>query len=197
MATTLKTRRDQIKAELQGLNNARLEAFLKANHRPEFIYKCGHIGEIDKLKVNRIYISYPGLPSHAFNREPTRVYIASLEDHLMLIRETEPKFLVEIETKYGGTTAEYWHDIESHKTGSAFNEEDLKELSAQNAEKYAPREGFTACEYCMTQVPTDKLVISKIWGKTRSGAGTTSTTKENYGFCSQTCATHAQMAKER
>lgn len=192
----LKLRRDQIKFELQSLNDARLEAFIKANNRPEFIYKCGHIGEIDKLKVNRLYVSYPGLPYQAFNHEPTRVYIAKLEDHLMLIRAIEPKILVEITTKHGGTTAEYWDDVLSHKSGCAFNEEDLKELSDHNREIYAPREGFTACEYCGVQVKNEELVLKPIWGKSRLAAGSTYTTKENYCFCSGTCAMHAQMSRE-
>ena len=56
---------------------------------------------------------------------------------------------------------------------------------------YTQKEGYTACDYCMKQVPTDKLFRKTIISRTRI-QGVMQVVSQEMNFCSAECAYYMQ-----
>lgn len=152
-----------------------------------------------------IPISYrPYVKRPYINKRATQTNIDELENYFNVLKENGEIFFMTIryadETRSKRTMKSGVHLNEIDNDTYSFSEENLSEaIERQNKEyleKYAPKDGYVACEYCRKQVAIDKVVKHKIIYRSRDKFGKACVVERIGTFCSGECAYNQQCAYE-
>lgn len=202
---TLQQQWDSLHERMLAVKKEHLDEFFKANHKPEAVYECNHIGEVSKKEIVSFDIQpivagrrvfYPYLTS---GTKPKTVDVEQLERFIDCF-SIGFSVLIVYSTNCG-TTGMYYDRAGREEKHLAFNESDLKTLADERRELYATREGYSPCTYCRKQVPTGSMVPHKIiFQNSRWDIGKGKYVKfvdqKTNMYCSGQCGVSDQMGHE-
>jgi hypothetical protein len=188
---------------IKEIEKEKLKSFFSQNSQPSKVYYCSHLGDISECDVIGFVPRFINInrPSIYSNSKPTRLQVEELERYVESIETEDYKIHVLYTTDLGTGNLEY----DKFTDNWAFHPSELEEKARENKEKYAPREGYSPCQHCGRQVPTENLIKAKIIGRgcrqvwnswKRQYENKACITEAYLSFCSNQCAAHEQMSRE-
>ena len=205
---TLSQQWDALMQKLEDIEKSDIDKFFETNYKPEGFFKVEPSGNIKKIEVKDFNIRYcidgkPIFPPFLNKgKKPSSQLVSGLLRYIENIQKCEKR--IGVVYKDFGVGAYEYEDITKEK-GLSFNRTDLELEAEQRREMYAPREGYSPCQYCRKQVPTESMISSIIIGRGRSQVWNSwkgvyeskaCVTRERLMFCSSKCAGNEQMSRE-
>jgi hypothetical protein len=192
---------NDLEHRIKEIEREKIKSFFSQNYQPSKVYYCSRLGDINECEVMGFFTRFTNVSRPYSNRKPTRLQVEEFEKYVKSLETADYKILVLYRTDSGTGNLEY-----DKFTGNwAFQPSELEEKAKENKEKYAPREGYSPCQYCGKQVPTESLIKAKIIGRGRRQVWNSwkgryedkaCITEAYLSFCSDQCATNEQMSRE-
>jgi len=165
---------------------------------------CKQEDAVKEWTVTGCSILFPGTYGHQrprINKVARRDDIVALREYFHNLQKAEPDLLIHVDRleSYGRVQRGVrGRDIDNVK--NAWTREALaptiEKYRREYEEKYAPREGYVACERCGKQVPADKVVRYKLIFQGRDKYGVRRVMERLGTFCSGECAFNEQCSLE-
>lgn len=205
---TLQQKWDDLIAQSKIIKTCDINQFFESHPKPEALFKVDNVGNIKQIEITDFSVFYRNGKQNIYppyldkGKRPTNLLVIQLAEYLEIIQKCEKSIYVGY--KEFGSGAYNYFDILVEK-GIAFQASELEQESKRRNELYAPREGFTACQYCRKQVPTESMVEHSIIGRGRKQVwnswrnqyeSKSCVTTERMKFCSGKCAGNEQMSRE-
>lgn len=168
-----------------------LAAMLRVHVLPPEIFEIESYKSIRSLSVDgmTVHVNTPSLGG----RGPTKKTVAELRCVVDAFSPTEADTFYAYHCDSGYGRVEGWLKLSEFLTSDrhALTREELLPKQRELAEKYAPREGYKACDYCGTQRPIQDLKPYTIISRQYPNF------KKVGMYCPETgCGGHDQMAHE-